>query len=237
MSDNSGPACAIIVAAGRSERMAGANKIFTALMGRPLIVWTIGAFHACDAIDNIVLVTSPDAIDRLTDLIVEWRFDRKVTAVIAGGATRQESVAAGLKAVPEAAIVAVHDGARPLVTPALIEQGVKLARETGAALCAIPSRDTVKEVSAPPGGHPPVVTATPQRASMWLAQTPQCFDRELLLRAHAAASGDATDDAALVEALGHPVSVVEGSPANIKVTTPDDLTIAEALLRKRFQEF
>lgn len=212
--------------------MGGANKIFAQLVGRPLIVWTLSAFHTCDAIGQIFVVASNDSIERLSDLVVEWRFDRKVSGVVAGGSTRQESVLAGLRAAREADLVAIHDGARPLVTPALIERGVALARETGAALCATPSRDTVKQVS----GEPPVVTATPDRSTMWLAQTPQCFKRSLLLRAHEQAAGDATDDAALVEALGHTVTVYEGTSTNIKVTTPDDLIIAEALLRKRFDE-
>lgn len=212
--------------------MGGTNKVFAQLVGRPLIVWTLGAFQSCGAIDEIVVVTAPDALDRLGDLIVEWRFDRKVSAVVAGGATRQESVRAGLDVAPDAAIVAIHDGARPLITPDLIERGIALARETGAALCATPARDTIKEVS----DDPPTVAATPDRAAMWIAQTPQCFERALLLRAHEQAKGEATDDAALVEAIGHKVAVYEGAPSNIKVTAPDDLIIAEALLRKRFEE-
>jgi 2-C-methyl-D-erythritol 4-phosphate cytidylyltransferase len=224
-----GPAVAIIVAAGRSERMGGADKIFTALMGRPLLAWALGAFNRCDDIDAIVVVTAPGALDRMRDFIREWRFT-KVTAVVAGGATRQDSVRAGIDAAPGAAIVAVHDAARPLVTPELISRGVALARERGAALCAVPARDTVKEVA----GDPPVVRSTPDRARMWLAQTPQVFDRKLLLEAHAGAASTATDDAALVEASGHPVYVYEGEATNIKITTPDDIVIAEALLRERF---
>lgn len=212
--------------------MGGTNKIFAQLVGRPLIVWTLGAFNACEAIDQIVVVASNDAVDRLSDLIVEWRFDRKVRAVVEGGATRQESVLAGLHAAPDVGVVAIHDGARPLITPALIERGVTLARETGAALCATPARDTIKEVV----GDPPAVIATPNRAAMWLAQTPQCFERSLIFHAHEQAAGEATDDAALVEALGHRVAVYKGAPSNIKITSPDDLIIAEALLRKRFEE-
>ena len=156
----------------------------------------------------------------------------KVTAVVPGGATRQESVCAGLEASDGAAIVAVHDGARLMVTPEMIARGIELAREHGAALCAIPSRDTVKEV----GGEPPVVTATPDRSSMWLAQTPQCFDRALLLEAHTRAADAVTDDAALVEAMGRAVMVYEGAPSNFKVTTAEDLIVAEALLRERLNE-
>ena len=231
MSDTTrqGPAFGIIVAAGRSERMGGLDKIFAVLMGRPLLAWTLAAFKQCDAIDGVVVVAAAQSVDRVRDFCAEWRFT-KVTAVVAGGDVRQDSVQAGLEAAAAAAIVAIHDAARPLVTPDIIERGVTLARTTGAALCAIPSRDTVKEVR----GDPPVIRATPDRAHAWLAQTPQVFDRALLLEAHGRATAPATDDAALVEALGHTVSVYEGDAWNFKVTTQDDLIVAEALLRERF---
>jgi 2-C-methyl-D-erythritol 4-phosphate cytidylyltransferase len=223
------PAYGIIVAAGRSQRMDGIDKVFAALMGRPLLAWTLAAFKQCDAIDGVVVVASPQSVGRVRDFCAEWRFT-KVTAVVPGSETRQASVRTGLDAAADAAIVAIHDAARPLVTPDLITHGVALARETGAALCAIPSRDTVKEVD----GDPPVVRATHDRARMWLAQTPQVFDRALILDAHARATSAATDDAALVEATGHEVRVYEGAPANFKITTQEDLIIAEALLRERF---
>ncbi len=223
-----GPAFGIVVAAGRSERMGGMDKVFAPLAGRPLLAWTLAAFKKCDAINGIVVVASADNLSRVRGLVAEWRFD-KVTAVVAGGATRQLSVRAGIEAAADAAIVAIHDGARPLVTPELITRGVALARETGAALCAVPARDTVKDVE----GDPPVVAATPDRARAWLAQTPQVFDRQLLLDAHIRAEADATDDSALVEATGHRVRVYEGDYANIKITTPEDLIVAEALLRER----
>lgn len=209
--------------------MDGQGKIFVEVLGRPLIAWTLAAFKRCHAIDDVIVVGSPDDLERLRALVRDWRFDDKVTAVVPGGASRQDSVRAGLDASDGAAIVAVHDGARPLVTPEMIARGVDLARVHGAALCAIPSRDTVKEVS----GEPPAVVATLPRERMWLAQTPQCFDRSLLLEAHARAAGPATDDAALVETLGHAVVVYEGAPSNFKVTVPEDLTVAEALLRER----
>ncbi len=226
-----GAAYGIIVAAGRSERMAGTDKVFAQLMGRPLIVWSLGAFKRCEAIERVIVVAAPEAVDRVRSLASEWRF-AKVSAVVPGGATRQASVRAGLEAAAAAAIVAVHDAARPLVTAELIDAGVALARRAGAALCAVPARDTVKEVDS---ADPPIVRATHDRARIWLAQTPQCFDRALLLRAHdAAAAGDATDDAALVEALGHDVPVYEGQAWNMKVTTPEDIIVAEALLRERY---
>lgn len=222
-----GTACGVIVAAGRSERMGGIDKVYAEVAGRPLIAWTLAAFKRCDAIDSIVVVAPPDGVARMEAFVAEWRMT-KVRAVVAGGETRQDSVRAGIEAT-DSEIVAIHDAARLLVTPEIIERGVTLARETGAALCATPARDTVKQVA----GDPPVVASTPARAAMWLAQTPQVFARDLILRAHREASTTATDDAALVEALGHEVRIYEGAPWNIKITTPEDITIAEALIRAR----
>lgn len=210
--------------------MGGLDKLFAELAGRPLLAWTLAAFKTCAAIDNIVVVASPDSVDRVRALVTEWRFDSSVSGVIPGGTTRQDSVRAGLAAVKNAPIVAVHDGARPLVTPDLIERGVALAHETGAAVCAVPARDTVKLAA----GQPPVVKSTLARESLWLAQTPQCFDRELLIEAHRATEVNATDDAALVEALGHAVTIYEGATSNLKVTTMEDLVLAEALMRERY---
>jgi 2-C-methyl-D-erythritol 4-phosphate cytidylyltransferase len=230
MSTNgTGPAYAIIVAAGKSERMDGIDKVFATLMGRPLLVWTLTAFKKCDDIDAIVIVAAPDSVERMKAFVAEWRFPR-VAAIVPGGETRHQSVRAGLDAAFEASIVAVHDGARPLVTAEMISRGVALARESGAAVCGIPSRDTVKLVE----GDPPLVRATPDRASVWIAQTPQVFARSVLLDAHERATSAQTDDAALVEAIGHRVRAYEGAAWNLKITTPDDLIIAEALLRERF---
>jgi 2-C-methyl-D-erythritol 4-phosphate cytidylyltransferase len=227
--NGTGPAYGIIVAAGRSERMGGIDKVFAQLMGRPLLVWTLTAFKKCDDIDGIVIVAAPQSVGRMRDFVAEWRFP-KIAGIVAGGDTRQASVRAGLEAAQDAAIVAVHDGARPLVTPEMITEGIAIAREGGAALCGVPSRDPVKQS----GGDPPVVAATTERDQTWIAHTPQVFARTLLLDAHTRASADATDDAALVEATGHPVRLYEGSPWNLKITTPEDLIVAEALLRERF---
>ncbi len=223
-----GSAYGIVVAAGRSERMGGADKVFVQLVGRPLLAWSLRAFEMCEAIEGVVLVVAPETVGRAEALVREWRFTN-IIDIVPGGAQRQDSVRAGIDAARGAAIVAVHDGARPLVTPELIARGVALARQCGAAVCAAPARDTVKEA----GGDPPVVRATLERSAAWMAQTPQVFDRELLLRAHEAATSTATDDAALVEALGHDVRLYEGAYWNLKVTAPEDLIIAEALLRER----
>lgn len=226
-----GPAYGIVVAAGRSERMGGVDKVFTELVGRPLVAWTLAAFKSCDDIEGVVVVAAPERVARMRDLVAEWRFTNVIN-VVPGGDSRQASVRAGLEAANGAAIVAIHDAARPLVTPELIATGVRVARESGATLCAVASRDTVKEAS----GEPLTVQTTHDRSRMWLAQTPQVFDRLLLARAHAEASSDMTDDAALVESLGQSVQIYEGDYRNIKITTKDDLLIAETLLRARFDE-
>jgi 2-C-methyl-D-erythritol 4-phosphate cytidylyltransferase len=230
MADTHGPAYGIVVAAGRSERMGTTDKLFAPLMGRPMLAWTLAAFKQCPAVDGVVVVALEARLADARGLVDEWRFTN-VRAVVPGGARRRDSVRSGVEAAADAAIVAVHDGARPLVTPALIEQGIALARAHGAAACAVRARDTVKESA----GDPPIVERTIDRSRTWLAQTPQVFARELLLQAHDAANDDATDDAALVEALGREVRLYEGDPANLKVTAPDDLFIAEALLRARLE--
>lgn len=225
--------CGIIVAAGRSERMGGVDKVFAPVAGRPLIAWTIAAFQKCDTIDGIVVVAAPDAVERMRALVSSWRFS-KVRDVVAGGDARQDSVRAGIDAAAGAAFVAVHDGARPLVMPEHIAACVALARKHGAAICAARARDTVKEVDA--DDAPPVVVRTHDRARTWLAQTPQAFDRQLLASAHAAASQPVTDDAALVEAAGARVVICETPYWNLKITTTEDLALAEELLRRRFEE-
>jgi 2-C-methyl-D-erythritol 4-phosphate cytidylyltransferase len=211
---------AIIVAAGQSSRMGGGDKMLAPLAGRPLLLHSVEAFVACGAVEAIVVGASATNRDAVTALVA----DRPGVSVVTGGARRRDSVEAGLAALTDCAYVLVHDGARPFVTTALIEAALAAARETGAALCAQPVTDTVKR--ADPGG---LLRGTVSRAGLWLAQTPQAFRRDLLVRAHAAAAIDATDDAALVEVLGEPVRLVPGSARNIKVTTPEDLAIARAL--------
>jgi 2-C-methyl-D-erythritol 4-phosphate cytidylyltransferase len=221
-------AAAIIVAAGRSERMAGTNKLWAPLAdasgrARPLLAYAAAAFQRCAAIDRTILVVANDSLERARTLAADERLD-KVCAVVPGGARRQDSVRAGLDALGAAEWVAVHDGARPLVLPELIERGLAAAHETGAACCALPLRDTLKEAEE---GR---IVRTVDRARLWLAQTPQVFRYDLLLAAHRRTEIEATDDAELVEALGIEVRLFEGSPRNLKVTTPDDLALAQALL-------
>jgi 2-C-methyl-D-erythritol 4-phosphate cytidylyltransferase len=208
--------------------MGGADKLFARLAGRPLLAHSLVAFQQCPAVERIVLVLS-ERNRREGAALVEGGAFPKVETLCLGGERRQDSVRAGLAALsgvrPDDWVV-VHDGARPLVTPALIEQGLAAARETGAAVCALPAQDTVKEAD-----EQGLVRKTLDRKRLWLVQTPQVFRYDVLREAHERARGDSTDDASLVEALGHRVRLYMGSQRNLKVTTPADLALAEALLR------
>lgn len=220
--------CAVIVAAGRSERTGDVDKLWASLTGpdaksRPLLAYTVAPFQRA-AVDRIALVVAADAVYRARALVKGEGF-HKVVAVVPGGARRQDSVRAGLDALQDCEYVAIHDGARPLVTEELIERGLVAAQDTGASCCAVRAHDTIKQSDA--SGH---VARTLDRSTLWLAQTPQVFRYDLLVDAHRNAQGEATDDAAMVEALGVRVCLYEGSARNIKVTTKDDLALAQALL-------
>ena len=218
---------AVIVAAGNASRMGGIDKVMAELDGEPMIVRTVRTFQNCDAIKEIVIVTRPDLIQRIHGLC--RGFD-KVQAVVAGGSSRQESVGLGLNALSgKVKLVAIQDGARPLITEAVIDRTVRAAHTYNAAAPAVPVKDTIKVVK---GG---VVIATPDRATLQAVQTPQVFDLDLLRGAlkRAETNGDAvTDDCSAVELMGMSVKIVEGDERNIKVTTPMDLKIAELLLEE-----
>lgn len=218
---------AVIVAAGSASRMGGIDKVMAALGGEPMIARTVRAFQQCGAIADIVIVTRSDLIRPISALCA--RMD-KVRMVVAGGQSRQESVALGLNALPKGVeLAAVHDGARPLITDAVIDRTVRAANSYGAAAPAVPVKDTIKVVR---GG---LVTDTPDRASLQAVQTPQVFDFDLLRGALKKAAEDAaavTDDCSAVERLGMAVKIVEGDERNLKVTTPMDLKIAEMLLEE-----
>ena len=218
---------AVIVAAGSASRMGGIDKVMAALGGEPVIARTVRAFQQCGAIADIVIVTRPDLIRPISALCA--RMD-KVRLVVVGGQSRQESVALGLNALPKGVeLAAVHDGARPLITDAVIDRTVRAANSYGAAAPAVPVKDTIKVVR---GG---LVTDTPDRASLQAVQTPQVFDFDLLRGALKKAAEDAaavTDDCSAVERLGMAVKIVEGDERNLKVTTPMDLKIAEMLLEE-----
>lgn len=215
---------AIIVAAGTSRRMNGVNKIFTLVNGKPLISYSVAAFEASPVIDSIVLVLHADAVKRGEEMKrkLGWR---KVTAIIAGGERRQDSVKNGLAKAQSSRWVMVHDGARPCVNNDTIASGLEAAQETGAAIAAVPAKDTVKRVTARN-----TVERTLDRSKLWLVQTPQVFRRDVIIRAYESAAIDVTDDAMLVEQTGVKVKVFQGSDLNLKVTTMGDLMIVEAIL-------
>jgi len=203
--------------------MGGSDKLFADLGGQPLLLRALQPFQESPLVDQIVLVLSAANLERGRALAEEGI--GKLSAAREGGPRRQDSVRLGLGALGPCEWVLVHDGARPLVNAELIERGLAAARGTGAAVPAVPLADTVKLATADG-----TVERTLDRSRLWAAQTPQVFRYDLLLRAHREVTADVTDDAAMLEALGLPVKLFEGSPANIKVTTPDDLRLAEALL-------
>jgi 2-C-methyl-D-erythritol 4-phosphate cytidylyltransferase len=223
-------AAAIIPAAGRGSRTGlKTPKTFIDLGGRPLLARTIAVFAASRRICLIQPVLPRTHLDRFDAGILARFAWSTCRPAVAGGRERQDSVAAGLRALPaDIDFVVIHDGARPFATTALVERVLAAARRHGAALAAVPVSDTLKRVT------PDLfLDGTVDRRALWLAQTPQAFSVGLLreAHAHAQASGfEATDDAALVEALGHPVRVVTGSTLNFKITTREDLAVARLVL-------
>jgi len=218
-------AAALLLCAGRGERLGSlaGGKALALLVGRPLFAWSLDALERTDAIEGIVIVGSGAKVRAA--LAAAGIAPRKVVAWCEGGKERQHSVANGLASLPpEFDLVAVHDAARALVTPALIARCVADAMECGAAIAAVPIEDTIKRAALG------VIEATVPRQSLWRAQTPQVFRRDWLEQAHREATGIATDDAGLVEALGHRVRITPGDPLNFKITTPADLALAEAWL-------
>lgn len=217
----------VIVAAGSASRMGGIDKVMAPLGGEPMIVRTVRAFQECDAVKKIVVVTRQDLILPITSLCSGMD---KVKAVVAGGSSRQESVHLGLNALSgEVQLVAVHDGARPLVSWQLIDRVIRAANTYGAAAPAIPVKDTIKVVQ---GG---VVKMTPDRSELYAVQTPQVFDFDLLRGALKKVEQEqlqVTDDCSAVEQMGMRVKIVEGDEHNLKVTTPMDLKIAQMLLEE-----
>lgn len=228
-----GRVAALIPAAGEGRRMGRTTpKQFLRLGGREIVARTLAVFEACSAIQDVWVIVPAEHIASCQRTIVKRYGLQKVRGVIAGGATRQESVWCGLQQVPTAVeLVVVHDGVRPFVTEALIQQTLEHAQRGGAAIAAVPLKDTLKRVSA--SGQ---VEATVPREHLWRIQTPQAFQYALLCQAfhHARQHGvQVTDEAGLLEALGIPVHIVEGYEHNVKVTTPDDLAWCEAFLRQR----
>ena len=216
---------AVVVAAGTGERMMGVNKLFVALGNKPLLAWSVDTCHGCHFITQIVLVLSDRDLIRGGELKEERQWS-KVT-ICRGGARRQDSVKEGLKRIMNCGLVMIHDGARPFLTLDLIENGLQVARETGAAVAAVPVKDTIKLVA-----DDRLIRETLQRDKLWAAQTPQIFSFDIITRAYESLPVEATDDGAAVERLGYGVRLYMGDYSNIKVTTPEDLSLARIIARR-----
>ena len=223
----------LIVAAGSGSRMgADKNKLLLEIAGRPILSWTVQAVLEADLIDWIGIVGQPKDKSTISSMLENWS-----TAIqwINGGSTRQESVQRGLAALPsEATNVLIHDGARCLVTPSILNKCAQAVIGGEAVIAASPVTDTIKRVDAQG-----LIVDTPPREGLWLAQTPQGFSVKQLREAHEQALSNGwtvTDDASLYERLGWPVKILNAGPANIKVTTPFDLLVAEAFLLTRKED-
>ncbi|MFC1873560.1 2-C-methyl-D-erythritol 4-phosphate cytidylyltransferase [Chloroflexota bacterium] len=212
---------AVIAAAGSSERMGGVDKVLALLNGKPMLAWVVEAFQKCSRVDQIVVVVNGENEERCRELVKEQGWD-KVTDVCLGGRRRQDSVAAGLSRLKDCGWVVVHDGARPLVTWDLISSGLEAAKETGAAVAAVPVTDTV--IVAGTGRF---IQQTLARRNLLAAQTPQVFRVDIITEAHRQVKADVTDDASMAEQLGYKVKLYTGSYDNIKVTIAADLSLVE----------
>jgi 2-C-methyl-D-erythritol 4-phosphate cytidylyltransferase len=220
---------AVIVAAGRSERFGGpVPKQYHQVAGRPVLAWTIARFEAAASIDNILLVVAEDQLLYVGEKVVDPFGYTKVTKIVPGGTSRQESVFNGLTRLPVSTeLVAIHDGARPLTNPADIDAVVAVAERDGAAMLATKVTDTVKRAKDS------YVLSTLDRSELWLAQTPQVFGYDMIIEAHRRAAEEArevTDDAGLIESAGFKVRLIEPKNPNQKITTREDLKAASMFL-------
>lgn len=223
---------ALIPAAGMGKRMgAPVNKQYLQLNGMPIVARTIAVFEQCPLIDAIYLVIPAEEIPYCREHIVDAYGFSKVAAIIPGGKERQNSVMNGLQAMSSTVndndVVLIHDGVRPLITGELIAESIGAARANAGALVAVPCKDTIKTV------HNGIVVSTPVRETLWQAQTPQAFRFMNIFSAHLSAEADCfsgTDDASLIERTGGDVRIIRGDYRNIKITTPEDLLLAEAFL-------
>ena len=217
---------AVIVSAGTSQRM-GQDKASLSLADKPLLAWSVDIFQSCEQISQIVIVLNKDNL-ALGQELVSKRGWSKVVGVCLGGKLRQDSVRQGLKKLKACDWVVIHDGARPFLTPNLIREGLESARETGAAIAAVPAKDTIKL-----GDDSGIVRETLPRQQLWVVQTPQVFRFDIITKAYAQVMDEVTDDASLAERLGYKVKLYRGDYNNIKVTTPEDLALAETIARNR----
>jgi 2-C-methyl-D-erythritol 4-phosphate cytidylyltransferase len=224
---------AIVVAAGAGRRIGGEiSKTYLSISGRPLVLRTVDRMFLAGCVERVVLVVAADEMANCAALLRGDAALRDRPIVLqTGGATRQQSAQRGLEKLgADTDIVIIHDGARPFVSASLIDRCVSGAAEKGAVVVGLPARDTVKVV----GGDRRIQT-TPERSSLWEVQTPQVFQRGLIVAAHEQAARDgveATDDAMVVERFGHPVFILDGERTNIKITLPEDIWLAEAMIRE-----
>lgn len=205
--------------------MVGINKLFASLGGKPVLAWSVDTCHRCDSVQQVVLVLNGNDLAR-GERLKEQRDWVKVT-LCPGGARRQDSVKEGLRQIKDCDWVMIHDGARPFLTVALIEDGLKILGETGAAVAAVPIKDTIKLTDSRN-----LVRKTPRRERLWAAQTPQIFRSDIITRAYENLTTEATDDSAAVERLGYRVRLYMGDYENIKVTTREDLAVARIIARE-----
>jgi 2-C-methyl-D-erythritol 4-phosphate cytidylyltransferase len=217
---------AVIAAAGSSERMGGVDKMFAPLGEKPVLVRVVATFQNCRLIDQIVVAVNKSILDKCRELAAGPGWTK--VSFCEGGRRRQDSVANALSQLKSCQWVVIHDGARPLVSETLIKQGLEEAKETGAAVAAVPVTDTIKIA-----GGDRLVQETLSRGRLWAVQTPQVFRADIINKAYRQMKSEVTDDAALVEQLGHKVRLYPGAYDNIKITTPDDLTLAEILWQRR----
>lgn len=221
---------AIILAAGKGSRMnAGMNKLYVNIKGKPILAHTLGVFFACKHIYEIILVIGDGEEEMCRENVLNKIEGSKPVKLVIGGKERQDSVYNGLKNVcKDTDVILIHDGARPFITEGTIGESIKQALLHKAVTIGIPVKDTIKEID-----KEGFVANTPQRSNLWLTQTPQAFMREVIVQAYESSNADraaVTDDATLVERMGIKVKMIRGSYDNIKITTPEDIALAEAIL-------
>ena len=216
----------IILAAGRSTRMEGIDKITAPILGRSLLNYSLDLFESISFFEKITVVASLNTIEDVNQLIQGNGYTK--AQVVVGGERRQDSVRLGLQALGDTEITLVHDAARPCITEDLVCKALQIAKENGTAVPVIPVSDTVKEIN-----DDGTVKKTLIRDKLFRSQTPQAFLTGLLTRAHKEVISDVTDDASMLEMMGHPVNTFKGDEENIKVTTRLDLAIAESILKNR----
>jgi len=220
---------AVVVAAGTSSRMGGIDKIFAPILGLPLVAYALDQLESFRPVTQVTLVLDQASVQRGRELVSQRGY-KKVHPVCSGGPRRQDSVLLGIQALEPCDWVVIHDGARPCLDHETLERGLQSAQETGAAVAGVPVKDTIKNVSPQQ-----VILNTPDRKCLWAAQTPQVFRYDLLLDAHSRCTEAVTDDAAMLEFIGYTVKMFLGAYENLKVTTPEDLAVAEIFLRCRIK--